>query len=78
MPTQPTRVHHPGLEERRARQALRKEVDPGSHAEWRPAAGRRDPVELLRSRTSPASPTSCRSTRTHDGVAVHVLPLARR
>lgn len=48
MPTQPTRVHHPGLEERRARgKALRKEVDPGSHAEWRPAAGRRDPVELL-------------------------------
>ena len=48
MPTQPTKVHHPGLEERRARgKALRKEVDPGSHAEWRPAAGRHDPVELL-------------------------------
>ena len=48
MPAQPKKVYHPGIDERRARgKALRKEVDPGSHARWKPAADRPDPVGLL-------------------------------
>ena len=48
MPVQPRKVLHPSLEERRARgKALRKEVGPGSHAKWKPAADRPDPVDLL-------------------------------
>jgi uncharacterized protein (DUF2252 family) len=41
-------VPHPSLDERRARgKELRKQVDPGSHAKWKPAADRPDPVALL-------------------------------
>ena len=48
MPAQPKEVYHPSIDERRARgRALRKEVDPGSHARWKPAADRPDPVGLL-------------------------------
>ncbi|HTX69413.1 MAG TPA: DUF2252 domain-containing protein [Thermoleophilia bacterium] len=48
MPAQPKEVYHPSIDERRARgRVLRKEVDPGSHARWKPAADRPDPVGLL-------------------------------
>jgi uncharacterized protein (DUF2252 family) len=48
MPTQPKKIEHPSLEERRARgKTLRKQVDPAGHAKWKPAAGRPDPIDLL-------------------------------
>ena len=43
-----TKVPHPSVEERRARgKALRQETPPSSHAGWKPAADRADPVALL-------------------------------
>jgi uncharacterized protein (DUF2252 family) len=45
---EPTRVAHPSVEERRARgKAARKAVSPASHAGWKPADDRPDPVALL-------------------------------
>jgi uncharacterized protein (DUF2252 family) len=45
---EPTRVAHPSVEERRARgKAARKTVSPSSHAGWKPADDRPDPVALL-------------------------------
>ncbi len=39
---------HPSVEERTERgRATRKEVPRSAHAEWAPAADRRDPVDLL-------------------------------
>jgi uncharacterized protein (DUF2252 family) len=41
-------VAHPSVDERRARgKAARKQTSPGSHAGWKPAAERPDPVDLL-------------------------------
>jgi hypothetical protein len=43
------RVEHPSVEERRAKgKEARKRTPPSSHAGWAPAAGRPDPVELLK------------------------------
>jgi uncharacterized protein (DUF2252 family) len=44
----PRKVHHRDVDERReiGREA-RRSVPPGSHEGWTPAAGRRDPVDLL-------------------------------
>jgi hypothetical protein len=42
------RVEHASVDERAARgNAARAEAGRGVHGEWAPAAGRRDPVELL-------------------------------
>ena len=44
----PAVVAHPTVEERRARgKELRKRTPPSSHGDWKPAADRPDPVELL-------------------------------
>ena len=41
-------IAHPGIEERRAAgKQTREQTPPSSHAGWRPAAGRPDPVALL-------------------------------
>jgi uncharacterized protein (DUF2252 family) len=45
---EPRKIAHPGLDERRALgKAARKETPPDSHAKWKPAADRPDPVALL-------------------------------
>ena len=45
---QQARIPHPNVQERRARgKELRKTMPPGSHAKWKPAADRPDPIDLL-------------------------------
>ncbi len=51
------RVEHPDIEERRARgKAARKETPPSSHAGWKPAADRPDPVALLEEQDATREP----------------------
>ena len=48
MATDATKLVHPSIGERRARgKELRKQTPPSSHAKWKPAADRPDPVALL-------------------------------
>ena len=48
MPADATKIAHPSIKERRALgKELRKQTPPSSHAGWKPAADRPDPVALL-------------------------------
>ena len=50
-------VEHPSVEERRAHgRRLRKQVSPSSHAGWKPAADRPDPVALLEEQNATREP----------------------
>jgi len=52
-----TRIAHPRVEERAARgKAARKAVSPSSHAGWKPAADRPDPVVLLEEQNARREP----------------------
>jgi len=54
---EPTKVAHPGPDERRARgKAARKAVSPSAHADWKPAADRPDPVALLEEQNARREP----------------------
>ena len=51
------KVAHPSVEERKAAgKALRKETPPSSHAKWKPAADRPDPVGLLEEQNTRREP----------------------
>jgi uncharacterized protein (DUF2252 family) len=53
----PTKIAHPGIEERRARgKAARRATPPSSHAGWKPADGRPDPVALLQEQNTRREP----------------------
>jgi uncharacterized protein (DUF2252 family) len=52
-----TKIAHPSVEERAARgKAARKAVSPSSHAGWKPAADRPDPVVLLQEQNARREP----------------------
>ncbi len=54
---EPTKIAHPSVEERTARgKAARKAVSPSSHAGWKPAADRPDPVALLEEQNARREP----------------------
>ncbi len=54
---EPTKIAHPSVEERRARgKAARKAVSPSSHAGWKPAADRPDPIALLEEQNARREP----------------------
>ena len=54
---EPVKVSHPSVKERAARgKAARKEVPPSSHAGWKPAADRPDPVALLEEQNARREP----------------------
>ena len=53
----PTKIAHPGIDERRARgKAARKAVSPSAHAGWKPADDRPDPVALLKEQNARREP----------------------
>lgn len=57
MPTDTTKIAHSSVEERRARgKELRKLTPPSSHAKWKPAADRPDPVALLEEQNTRREP----------------------
>ena len=54
---EPTKIAHPSVEERTARgKAARKAVSPSSHAGWKPAADRPDPIALLEEQNARREP----------------------
>ena len=54
---EPTKIAHPSIEERKARgKAARKAVSPSSHAGWKPAADRPDPIALLEEQNARREP----------------------
>ncbi len=54
---EPTKIAHPSVEERAARgKAARKAVPPASHAGWKPADDRPDPVALLEEQNARREP----------------------
>jgi uncharacterized protein (DUF2252 family) len=54
---EPRKIEHPSIGERRTSgKALRKETSPGSHAKWKPAADRPDPVALLEEQNTRREP----------------------
>ena len=54
---EPTKIAHPSVEERKARgKAARKAVSPSSHAGWKPAADRPDPIALLEEQNARREP----------------------
>ena len=54
---EPTKIVHPSVEERAALgKAARKAVPPSSHAGWKPAADRPDPVALLEEQNATREP----------------------
>ena len=55
-------IAHPSIDERRAAGTqARERTPPSSHAGWRPAADRPDPVALLEEQNLPGSRIWCRS-----------------
>jgi len=57
VPADATKIAHPSIEERRARgKELRKQTPPSSHAKWKPAADRPDPVALLEEQNTRREP----------------------
>ena len=67
---------HPSVEERTERgRATRKEVPRSAHAEWAPAADRRDPVDLLEEQAATRVPELVPDPLRADArFPVHVLP----
>ena len=54
---EPTKIAHPSIDERRARgKAAREAVSPSSHAGWKPADDRPDPVALLEEQNARREP----------------------
>ena len=52
-----TKIEHPSVEERKARgKASREQAPPSSHAGWKPAADRPDPVALLEEQNATREP----------------------
>jgi uncharacterized protein (DUF2252 family) len=55
--TDATKIAHPSVKDRRALgKALRKQTPPSSHAKWKPAADRPDPVALLEAQNATREP----------------------
>ncbi len=54
---EPRKIAHPSLDERRAlSKRARKDVPPSSHAKWKPAADRPDPIALLEEQNARREP----------------------
>ena len=71
-----TAVEHPSIEERRAEgKEARKRMPPSSHAGWKPAADRPDPVALLEEQDATREPDLVPVRHGRMMVsAVHLLP----
>ncbi len=53
----PSKIEHPSIDDRRAEgKRLRKATPPSSHASWKPAADRADPVVLLEEQNATREP----------------------
>ena len=69
------KIAHPSADEREAAgRAARDRVPLPSHARWRPAAGRPDPVALAAGADHPGARLGAGSSWPDDGVAVYLLP----